>query len=120
MACPHRQSTDVSGRRRRTALGYKTFACRACRRCFNERTGTVRPLREGMVKPRGFEPLIPCLQSPLELLAHKTRQRYPQRRGQKDITINQPITARSHLIQYKYSAFRLCRIRLIYVRFVRS
>jgi len=30
----------VSGRRRRTALGYKTFACRACKRSFNERTGT--------------------------------------------------------------------------------
>ena len=40
MSCPHCHSTAVSGRRRRTALGYKTFACRACKRSFNERTGT--------------------------------------------------------------------------------
>ncbi len=39
MACPHCQSKAVSGRKRRTALGYKTFACRTCNRCFNERTG---------------------------------------------------------------------------------
>jgi transposase-like protein len=30
----------TSRRRRRTALGYRTFACHACRRVFNERTGT--------------------------------------------------------------------------------
>jgi putative transposase len=41
MACPHCQSTSVSGRKRRTALGYKTFGCRACKRCFNERTGSA-------------------------------------------------------------------------------
>ena len=40
MACPHCQSKSVSERKRRTALGYKTFGCRACKRCFNERTGS--------------------------------------------------------------------------------
>ena len=40
MACPHCLSTVVSDRKRRTALGYKAFACRACKRCFNERTGS--------------------------------------------------------------------------------
>ena len=40
MACPHCSSSEISRRRRRTSLGYRTFACRACRRVFNERTGT--------------------------------------------------------------------------------
>ena len=40
MACPHCQSTAVSSRKRRSVLGYKTFACRSCHRCFNERTGS--------------------------------------------------------------------------------
>ena len=40
MACPHCQSTAVSARERRTTLGYKTFACWACRRRFNERTSS--------------------------------------------------------------------------------
>ena len=40
MACPHCHSTAVSGRKRRTVLGYKTFACRSCKRCFNERTSS--------------------------------------------------------------------------------
>ena len=40
MTCPHCHATVVSGRKRRTALGYKTFGCRACKRCFNERTGS--------------------------------------------------------------------------------
>ena len=39
MDCPHCDSGDTSRRRRRTALGYRTSACRACRRTFNERTG---------------------------------------------------------------------------------
>ena len=39
MDCPHCDSGETS-RRRRTALGYRTSACRACRRTFNERTGT--------------------------------------------------------------------------------
>ena len=40
MACPHCSSSETSRRRRRTSLGYRTFACHACRRVFNERTGT--------------------------------------------------------------------------------
>ena len=40
MLCPHCHSTDVSGRKRRTALGYATFACMSCHRRFNERTGS--------------------------------------------------------------------------------
>lgn len=40
MTCPHCSSPETSRRRRRTALGYHTFACCACRRVFNERTGT--------------------------------------------------------------------------------
>ena len=40
MTCP-RCSSDETGRRgRRTSLGYRTFACRACGSLFNERTGT--------------------------------------------------------------------------------
>jgi putative transposase len=41
MSCPHCQSTAVSDRKQRTTLGYKTFGCRACKRCFNERTGSL-------------------------------------------------------------------------------
>ena len=40
MLCPHCHSTDVSGRKRRSALGYATFACMSCHRRFNERTGS--------------------------------------------------------------------------------
>ncbi len=40
MTCPHCGSRESSRRRRRTSLGYRTSACRACRRVFNERTGT--------------------------------------------------------------------------------
>jgi putative transposase len=40
MTCPHCQSTSVSGRKRRTVLGYRTSFCSACHRRFNERTGT--------------------------------------------------------------------------------
>jgi transposase-like protein len=40
MPCPHCQSTNTRERAARTQLGYRTFACRACRRMFNERTGT--------------------------------------------------------------------------------
>ena len=39
MACHHCSSSEIS-RRRRTLLGYGTFACRSCRHVFNERTGT--------------------------------------------------------------------------------
>jgi len=40
VACHHCSSSEISRRRRRTSLGYRTFACRSCRRVFNERTGT--------------------------------------------------------------------------------
>ena len=40
MTCPHCDSRETSSRRRRTSLGYRTSACRACRRTFNERTCT--------------------------------------------------------------------------------
>jgi putative transposase len=40
MRCPHCESTVTIERRERTELGYRRFRCRACRREFNERTGT--------------------------------------------------------------------------------
>ncbi len=40
MPCPHCAATATAEQPRRTALGYRTFRCRACRRVFNERTGT--------------------------------------------------------------------------------
>ena len=40
MTCPHCESTATSRRVCRTALGYRRFNCRSCRRRFNERTGT--------------------------------------------------------------------------------
>ena len=40
MTRPHCDSRESSPRRRRTSLGYRTSVCRACRRVFNERTGT--------------------------------------------------------------------------------
>jgi putative transposase len=39
--CPHCAATKSMEQSRRTALGYRTFRCRACRRTFNERTGTA-------------------------------------------------------------------------------
>jgi len=38
--CAHCAATATDGRPRRTALGDRTFRCGACRRTFNERTGT--------------------------------------------------------------------------------
>jgi putative transposase len=38
--CPHCAATATVEQACRTALGYRTFRCRACRRIFNERTGT--------------------------------------------------------------------------------
>jgi len=38
--CSHCAATATDERPRCTALGYRTFRCRACRRTFNERTGT--------------------------------------------------------------------------------
>ncbi len=40
MPCPHCAASATTEQPRRTALGYRTFRCRACRRTFNERTGT--------------------------------------------------------------------------------
>jgi putative transposase len=41
MTCPHCKSTATTERPDRTVLGYRRFRCRACRRGFNERTGTL-------------------------------------------------------------------------------
>ena len=43
MPCPHcaATATATAEQPRRTALGYRTFRCRVCRRIFNERTGTA-------------------------------------------------------------------------------
>ena len=41
MACPDCPSTATTRREGRTALGYERFRCRARRRRFNERTGTL-------------------------------------------------------------------------------
>ncbi len=40
MPCPHCAASATTEQPRRTALGYRTFRCRACRRICNERTGT--------------------------------------------------------------------------------
>jgi putative transposase len=40
MPCPSCAATATVEQPRRTALGYRTFRCRACHRIFNERTGT--------------------------------------------------------------------------------
>jgi putative transposase len=40
MNCPSCASTATKERTKKTALGYRTFCCSACRRSFNERTGT--------------------------------------------------------------------------------
>jgi hypothetical protein len=40
MSCPHCASTTTTERPDRTALGYRRFRCRSCKRGFNERTGT--------------------------------------------------------------------------------
>jgi putative transposase len=39
--CPHCAASATAEQRRRTARGYHTVRCRACRRVFNERTGTA-------------------------------------------------------------------------------
>ena len=41
MPCPHCQSTTTVQRAKQTRLGYRTFSCHACKRTFNERTGTA-------------------------------------------------------------------------------
>ncbi len=40
MTCPRCGSDQTGRHRRRTSLGYLTFACHACRSVFNQRTGT--------------------------------------------------------------------------------
>jgi putative transposase len=40
MPCPHCASRTTTRQTRSTALGYQTFRCPACRRSFNERSGT--------------------------------------------------------------------------------
>ncbi len=40
MPCPHCAAATTAERAKRTALGYRTYRCHACRRSFNERTGT--------------------------------------------------------------------------------
>lgn len=41
MPCLHCAATVTADQPRRTALGYRAFRCRACRRMFNERTGAA-------------------------------------------------------------------------------
>ncbi len=40
MACPHCGAITTTEQTDRTALGYRKFRCYACKRLFNERTGT--------------------------------------------------------------------------------
>src|ERR1051326_618930 len=40
MNCPYCASTVTKERTKQTALGYRMFRCSACKRTFNERTGT--------------------------------------------------------------------------------
>src|SRR5436309_7739937 len=40
MNCPHCASTATKEQTKQTSLGYRTFRCSACKRTFNERTGT--------------------------------------------------------------------------------
>ncbi len=40
MPCPYCQTNATQELARTTALGYRLFRCRSCRRTFNERTGT--------------------------------------------------------------------------------
>jgi putative transposase len=40
MPCPYCEAATTPEQTERTALGYRKFRCDACRRLFNERTGT--------------------------------------------------------------------------------
>ena len=40
MTCPYCGAATIREQAQGTALGYRKFRCRACRRLFNERTGT--------------------------------------------------------------------------------
>lgn len=41
MNCPHCASGTTKEQTKKTALGYRTFRCSACKQTFNERTGTL-------------------------------------------------------------------------------
>ncbi len=41
MNCPHCASIATKEQTKRTRLGYRTLHCLACKRTFNERTGTA-------------------------------------------------------------------------------
>ena len=41
MSCPHCESANTRLLTTKTELGYRQFYCRACRRKYNERTGTA-------------------------------------------------------------------------------
>ncbi len=41
MNCPQCASTTTKEQTKKTSLGYRTFRCSACKRTFNERTGTA-------------------------------------------------------------------------------
>ena len=41
MNCPYCLSMTTKEQSQKTSLGYRTFRCSACRRTFNERTGTA-------------------------------------------------------------------------------
>ena len=40
MNCPHCTSTSTNERTKKSALGYRTFWCKECKRTFNDRSGT--------------------------------------------------------------------------------
>ena len=40
MSCPHCGAATTTEQSEHTALGYRKFRCQACKRLFNERTGT--------------------------------------------------------------------------------
>jgi transposase-like protein len=41
LACPHCRSSQTQEQPKQTTLGYRPFRCLACKRRFNERTGTT-------------------------------------------------------------------------------
>ena len=69
MNCPHGDSGATGRRGRRSSLGYRTFACHACRRIFNERSGT--PFNE--------------LQYPTDLVLLAVRWRLRYKRSFRDV-----------------------------------
>jgi len=73
----------ASEQSRRTALGYRTFRCRVCRRLCNERTGTpynqrLRQLRRRcplLPGLRGATPVRPRPGAPVSLVERRRRFR---------------------------------------------